>query len=383
MGDHRIGGGSDAVLGRSTRWRRLRLKKSGTSADDTFVMADVRFAPPLQRLTSPPEGAPVPPPPPAPAAAAAPAAPALRLTPPSVTQIRETTASNPLVSFQDLIQPKLDSRPTQRKKKRGKKLITFVVFLGLVGGVGYYFRNTAPVQRVLHHTKAAAPLPTLPFVRPPITSAEYSITLSAVQNGVPNNVTTKVRADFLAGTAESTVESQVGGAFSTSQELRTADSIYRPGQAFGTTWTRQPRTPDTPATYDSASSIPMVNDILDQPLRDGAKPTSSKSERVGDSTISSLTYVIDRAQVPEIAPAIFALVPWLFDVPNATTLTVDISYDESGVVRHLDFRVDPPQPGTGRDATWVTGYTLDVTTLNTPLTIEVPAAALDVPAGTP
>ncbi|HEX2782554.1 MAG TPA: hypothetical protein VHN36_03140 [Ilumatobacteraceae bacterium] len=341
-------------------------------------MADVRFAPPLQRLTSPPEGAPAPPPPPA-----APAPPALRLTPPSVTQIRETTGSSPLISFQDLIQPKVDPRPSKRKKKRGKKLITFIVFVGLLGGAGYYFRNAAPVQRVLHHQKAAAPLPAVPFLRPAITSAEYSITLSAVQNGVPNNVTTKVRADFLGGTAESTVESQVGGVFSTSQEIRTADSIFRPGQAFGTTWTRQPRTPDTPATYDSVDSIPMVDDIIDQPLRDAAEPTSSKSEKVGDSTISTMTYVIDRARVPEIAPAIFARVPWLFDVPNATTLTVEISYDELGVVRHLDFRVDPPQPGTGSDATWVTSYAMDVTSLNAPVAMTVPGDALEVPVGTP
>ena len=72
------------------------------------------------------------------------------------------------------------------------------MFVGLVGGVGYHFRNAAPVQRVLHRHAPAAPLPAVPFARPDITSAEYSITLSAVQNGVPNNVTTKVRADFLS-----------------------------------------------------------------------------------------------------------------------------------------------------------------------------------------
>ena len=54
-----------------------------------------------------------------------------------------------------------------------------------------------------------------------------------------------------------------------------------------------------------------------------------------------------------------------------------------GVVRHLDFRVDPPQPGTGSDATWVTSYTMDVTSLNTPVAITVPGDALEVPVGTP
>ncbi|MGZ4794082.1 MAG: hypothetical protein ACXWBO_19685, partial [Ilumatobacteraceae bacterium] len=96
-----------------------------------------------------------------------------------------------------------------------------------------------------------------------------------------------------------------------------------------------------------------------------------------------LTYVIDRARVPELAPAIYARVPWLFDVPNATSLTIEITYDDTGLVRHLNFRVDPPQPGTGSDATWVTSYTMDVTSLNTPVAIEVPTDAADVPAGTP
>ena len=93
--------------------------------------------------------------------------------------------------------------------------------------------------------------------------------------------------------------------------------------------------------------------------------------------------MLDRAKVPEIAPAIFARVPWLFDVPNATTLTVDVSYDESGLVRHLFFGVDPPQPGTGGGATWVTSYTLDVTSLNAPVSVVVPLDVVDVPAGTP
>ena len=53
---------------------------------------------------------------------------------------------------------------------------------------------------------------------------------------------------------------------------------------------------------------------------------------------------------PGIAPAIFARVPWLFDVPNASTLTVKVSYDETGLVRQLFFGVDPPQAGTGVDA---------------------------------
>ncbi|MGZ4771694.1 MAG: hypothetical protein ACXV3B_03335 [Ilumatobacteraceae bacterium] len=330
-------------------------------------------------MTSPPDGAPVPPPPPGAAA------PGPRLSPPSVAQIREsTTGGVPAISFQELMQPsKLDTRSHKRKKKRGKKLITFLVLLGLAGGIGYHFRNTELVQRVLSHKSSAVPLPKVPFVRPTISSAEYAITLSAVQNGVPNNVTTKVRNDYLSGTGESIVESQVGGAFTSTQEIRTRDYIFRPGAAFGTTWTRQPRTPDTPTTYDAPEFMPMVSDIIDQQLRDGAKPTASKSEHVGGATISSLTYVIDRARVPELAPAIFARVPWLFDVPNATSLTIEISYDDTGLVRHLNFRVDPPQPGTGSDATWVTSYTMDVTSLNTPVAIEVPTDAVDVPAGTP
>lgn len=295
---------------------------------------------------------------------------------------RTPTGSMPAISFQDLIGPsKVETRPLKRKKKkRGKKLLGLLVFLGLVGGVGFYFRNSEPVQRVLGHKSEAAPLPVLPFVRPTITSAEYAITLSAVQNGVPNNVTTKVRADYLTGTNESSVESQVGGVFTTSQEIRTPDSLYHPGQP---TWTRQPRPPETPTTYDTPESIPMVDEIIDTAMRDAMDPVTSKSERIGEATISSLTYVIDRARVPEDAPAIFARVPWLFDVPNATTLTVDVSYDESGLVRHLSFRVNPPQPGTGSDATWVTSYTMDVTSLNAPVQIMVPIGAVEVPVGTP
>ncbi len=358
----------------------LRLKKYTAAADETRVMADVSFAPPLQRLTMPPEGAPVPPPPP-PAMATAPAP---RLSPPSIGPMRNPTGSMPAVSFQDLIGPsKLETRPLKRRKKRGKKLLTMLVLVGLVGGAGYYFRNAQIVQRVLGHQAAAAPLPDLPFVRPTITSAEYSLTLSAVQNGAPNNVTTAVRADYLGHITESSVESQVGGVFTTTHEVRTADSLFRPGEAMGAMWTRQPVPPGTQTTYESPNFIPMINDIIDQTLRDAAQPSESKSEQVGESTISSLTYVIDRARVPEIAPALFARVPWLFDVPNATTLTVDVSYDESGLVRHLDFRVDPPQPGTGSDASWVTSYTMDVTSLNSPLTIVIPVGAVDVPAATP
>ncbi len=53
------------------------------------------------------------------------------------------------------------------------------------------------------------------------------------------------------------------------------------------------------------------------------------------------------------------------------------------MVRHLFFGVDPPQPGTGVDATWVTSYSLDVTSLDSPITIVVPIDVVDVPAGTP
>ncbi len=306
----------------------------------------------------------------------------LRLSAP-VPQIRDTS-SVPALSIQDFLQPsKVDSRPRKRKKKRGKKLLTTVLLLGLVGGGAYYFRNAAPIQKLLGHEQQAAPLPDVPFVRPSITTAEYSVTSSAVQNGVPNNVTTKVIADYINGTGQSTVENQTGGAFTSSAEIRTREFLFRPGAAVGVAWTRQPRAPETPSPYDAAEFIPMVDDIIDQPLRDAVEPTSSKSEKVGDSTITSLTYVLDRAKVPEIAPAIFARVPWLFDVPNATTLTIEVSYDESGIVHHLFFGVEPPQPGTGIDATWVTGYTMDITALNLPVEIVVPVDALDVPVGTP
>jgi hypothetical protein len=127
----------------------------------------------------------------------------------------------------------------------------------------------------------------------------------------------------------------------------------------------------------------MVDDIIDQTLRASMDPTTSKTTEVDGVTISSLTYVLDRARVPEIAPAIFAKVPWLFDVPNATTLTVQVSYDETGVVRHLFFGVDPPQPGTGVGATWITSYSLDVASLDSPISIVVPIDVVDVPAGTP
>jgi len=290
----------------------------------------------------------------------------------------------PAINIADLLQPKAEPRPVkQKKKKRGKKLLTMVLLLGIVGGVGYHFRNAAPVQKVLGHDPAAAPLPDVPFVRPNVTSAQYSVTLSAVQNGVPNNVTTQVQEDFVNNVGESKVDSQVGGAFTSTQEIRTADSVFRPGQAYGKEWSRQPRVPETPSPFDTAQFIPMINDIVDQPLRDAMKPTESKVAAVNGETISTLTYVIDRAKVPEIAPSIYARVPWLFDVPNATTLTVTVSYDQSGLVRHLYLGVDPPQPGTGSDATWVTSYLLDVSAVNAPVTVTVPVDVVDVPAGTP
>jgi hypothetical protein len=243
-------------------------------------------------------------------------------------------------------------------------LVSFVFLLGLLGGAAYVFRNTAPVQRALGHEEAAAPLPELPFTRPTITSAEYSITLSAVQN-------------------RTTVESQMGGVFTTAEEIRTLDFLYRPGADAAAPWTRQPRTPETATAFDLATFIPIVNDVVDQPLRDSVQPKSSHVSHIGEIEVTVLTYVLDRARVPEIAPAIYARVPWLFDVPNAATLTVEVAYDETGVVRHLAFRVDPPQPGTGSDATWVTSYTMDVTSLNTPVSIVVPFNAVDVPVGTP
>ena len=209
------------------------------------------------------------------------------------------------------------------------------------------------------------------------------MTTTAVQNGVPNNVTTKIRADYSSGVGDNITESQTGGTFASVEEITTRDVIYRPGAAFGATWTRQARVPAPPGMYETPDFIPMVDDIIDQPLREAMEPTASKTEVVDGVTMTSLTYVIDRARVPEIATAIYARVPWLFDVPNATTLTVDVTYDESGVVRHLHFGVEPPQPGTGSDATWITGYTLDVTSLNAAVAIDVPVDALEVPPGTP
>jgi hypothetical protein len=345
-------------------------------------MADVQFAPPLQRLTSPPlvaHTSPPPPPPPPPTPAVA--VPALRLST-QVPVVRDTT-SVPVMNLQEFLQPnKPEVRPVQRKKKRGKKLVTFVLLLAIAGGAGFYFRNSAFAQRLLGHDEVA-PLPDVPFTRPNLTSAEYTVTLSAVQNGVPNNVTTKVREDFVNAFGESTVDTQVGGTFTTTQEIRTRESLIRPGQAFGKDWSRQPRVPETPSPYDAATFIPMVDDIIDHPLREAMKPTSSKASEVNGRKITSLTYVIDRAKVPEIAPAIFARVPWLFDVPNASTLTVEVSYDESGLVRHLYFGVDPPQPGTGVDAAWVTSFTLDVSSVDVPLVIDIPIDVIDVPAGTP
>ena len=293
------------------------------------------------------------------------------------------TSNVPAISFQDFLQPaKADQRPPKRSKGRGRKFVTLLVLFGLAGGVAYYFRNAPAVQRLLGHDQVAD-LPDVPFVRPGITSAEYTVTLSAVQSGVPNNVTTRVMEDFNGGIGQSTTENQIGGIFTTTQEIRTRDSLFHPGEAYGATWSRQPRAPDTTSPYDVAEYIPMVDTIVDQTLRTAMKPTTSKAKKINGSTMTTLTYVLDRAQVPEVAPAIFAKVPWLFDVPNATKLTVSVTYDETGLVRHLFFGVDPPQPGTGIDATWITGYRLDVTSLNALVSISVPLDVVDVPAGTP
>ena len=351
-------------------------------------MADVQFAPPVHRLTSPPNGASSPPPPPPPAAVPVPPAPpvaapvaAVRLSEP-VPVIRDTSNA-PAINFQEFLQPKAEVRPTKKKKKGGSRLFSILILLGMIGGAGFYFRNAAPVQKLLGRDQPAAPLPAIPFVRPTVTTAEYTIVLSAVQNGVPNNVTTLVKEDYVSGLGQSTVQSQVAGTFTTSQEIRTRESIFHPGQAFGKEWSRQPRVAETPSPFDAPEFIPMIQEIIDQPLRDAMKPTSSKATETNGVTISSLTYVIERARVPEIAPAIFARAPWLFDVPNATKLTVNVTYDETGLVRHLYLGVDPPQPGTGTDATWVTSYSLDVTALQAPVDITVPLDVVDVPVGTP
>lgn len=380
MAAHRIG---VATVTRCppTAARRVRLKMSASCADDSNDMADVQFAPPLQRLASPPTVAPVPPPPPPVAVLPPISVPAPRLSMP-VPAVRDTS-NVPAINFQDFLQPaKVEQRPAKKSKRRGRKLISILLLLGILGGVAYYFRNAPAVQKLLGHNQVVK-LPAVPFVRPGVTSAEYTVTLSAVQNGVPNNVTTTVMEDFGAGLGQSSTENQIGGAFTSTQEIRTRESVFRPGEAFGATWTRQPRVPETPSPYDVAEYIPMIDDIIDQTMRTVVKPNRSKATKVDGVTLTSLTYVLDRAKVPEIAPAIFAKVPWLFDVPNATTLTVSVTYDETGLVRHLFFGVDPPQPGTGIDATWVTSYTLDVTSLNAPVTIPVPLDVVDVPAGTP
>jgi hypothetical protein len=294
------------------------------------------------------------------------------------------TSSVPAINMHDFLQPaKTEVRPTKRKKRSGRKLFGVLVLLGILAGTGYHFRNTAPVRKMLHRTPAVVPLPDVPFVRPVLISAEYSVTLSAVQNGLPSNVTTKVQSDYANQLGQSTVESQVGGTFSSTQEIRNRESIFHPGLAYGKEWSRQTRVLEAPSPYDAAEFIPMIDDIIDRPLRDTMEPTSSSSRKVDGITITTLRYVLDRAKVPEIAPAIFARVPWLFDVPNAPTLTVVVSYDESGLVRHLYLGVDPPQPGTGSDATWVTSYSLDVATLNAPVVINVPVDVVDVPPGTP
>jgi hypothetical protein len=323
----------------------------------------------------------------------------LRLTPAPPVPPREPTGQVQLPSYQDLVLAGVaEARPAQatgknkqkhkskhksnNQKRSGKKLLAIVVVLAAAGGAAYKFRASEPVQKVLGHQPKAAALPVAPFVRPKVTSAEYSVTTSAVQNGTPNNVTTTVRADYALGSNEISIANQVGGAFTTSTEIRTPEFVFRPG-ADAATWAQEPRVPESLSPYEAAEFIPMINDVVDQPLRDATKAKSSKKETVGGATISTLTYVLDRAKVPEIAPAIFARVPWLFDVPNATTLTIVVSYDaQSGIVRHLSYAVDPPQPGTGSDATWVTSYTLDVTSVNAPVTITVPATAVD-PAAVP
>jgi hypothetical protein len=381
------------------------LKKSANGADDFTVMADVQFAPPLQRLTSPPKVASTPPPPPplptpafaTPAVEASTAPPpatpppSLRLSAP-VPQIRETSASGP--SLQELLmpnkgeersasQPKWKTAQQKKKKKRGKKLLVAVVLFGMIGGSAYGLRNTAAMQKLLGNESVPERLPEIPFARPPINSVQYSVTLSSVQNGVPNNVTTTVQEDFTLVLGQSTIETQTGAVSTTTQELRTAEFIFRPGQALGVEWTRQPHVPESPSPYDVPTFIPMIDDIIDQPLRKAMEPVSWNTTVVDGVKLMSRTYVIDRARVPYIAKAIWARVPWLFDVPNASNMTVEVTYDENGLVRHLFIGVDPPQPGTGIDATWVTSYSLDVTTLNAPVTITIPAEALDVPAGTP
>ena len=216
-----------ALLGHSTWFGRLRLKYSATSADDTCVMADVRFAPPLQRLTSPPEGAPVPPPPPAVAAPPAP-----RLSPPiGHPDPRDRRAASRRSASRTSSQPKTDTRPTQAQEEARQEADHL---RGVRSAWSVASATTSatpqPVQRVLRHKSAAAPLPAVPFVRPTVTSAEYSITLSAVQNGVPNNVTTKVRADYLQRPpARAPSRARSAGRSPTSQEIRTRDSIFRPG----------------------------------------------------------------------------------------------------------------------------------------------------------
>ena len=278
-------------------------------------MADLQFAPPIQRLAPPPRVSSPPPPPPPPAPAPAPA------------------VAEPTVGRGSLIDSAVGSRagdprhqqcagdqhpgsaaaqaraarpPSRRRRSGGKKLLSMVVVLGILGGGAYLFRNAAPIQKLLGHDPAAAPLPDdavraadaheRSVHRDPVGCAERRAQQRHDPRCKKTSPTALVRA-------RSTVRWAVS--FTSTKEIRTTDSIFRPGQAYGKEWSRQPRVPETPSPFDTAEFIPMISDIIDQPLRDAMQPTSSKATPVNGETISTLTYVIDRAKVPEIAPSIY------------------------------------------------------------------------------
>ena len=253
-------------------------------------MADVQFAPPLQRLTSPPQVASGP-------AASAPADPGTRhsgdpcanspatghttavVAPPSGSPRHQPGAQppgSPAAEQRDTPSP----QPTGRSRSRRKKLLVLVVLFCVIGGAGLTFRNAAAMQKLLgarHSTAHAARR----AIRPAASNERriHSHPVGRAERRAQQRHDQGARRLRSTGVGESTVESQIGGVFTTTTGVphRRLDLPPGPGlrQALESTASCSGNAePIRPADF-----IPMIDDIVDQPLRDAMQPTSSKSTR--------------------------------------------------------------------------------------------------------
>ena len=211
-------------------------------------MADVQFAPPLQRLTSPPRVASAPPPPPPSADAGnphssrskrqLPSRPAASVTAAvrSRPSIRDTSGPGP--RLQEILMPnKSEDRPTssrsgrRRRRSRGKKLDLGCCSSGWSAALPTSFATRRPSEVLVRSVVDSASRHAIRATQP------HQRRVLGHPLGRPERRTQQRHDQGAAGLRcrawSEHDETQVAAVFTSTQEIRTAESVFRPGQAPG------------------------------------------------------------------------------------------------------------------------------------------------------